>query len=310
MTFQRSSFGRSAGLSIVVAALVSQAHAEDIPFAVAAISYDPGVGGAPGYTDVHSILGPPERFTGEGIFPSVVSEFSPPYGTDEILSIGSGGHVVVVFNQPVTDDPNNLYGIDLLIFGNTGLIDVDYPNGVVGGVFGNDGGVVEVSPNGKDWTPVNTVAADGPWPTIGYVDSGPYDTVPGTVLTDFTRPVDPALTLNDFMGLTHEQVIEKYRGSGGGAGIDLASTGLSSIQYVRISVPAGAKNVEIDALADVAPRLPGDVNLDGAVNAADLLAVINAWGAAVPGGPPADFNNDGLINAADLLTVINHWSAP
>ena len=65
MKFQTSSFSRSVGLSIAVAALSAQAHAVDIPFAVAAISYDPGVGGAPGYTDVHSILGSPERFTGD-----------------------------------------------------------------------------------------------------------------------------------------------------------------------------------------------------------------------------------------------------
>jgi hypothetical protein len=60
--------------------------------------------------------------------------------------------------------------------------------------------------------------------------------------------------------------------------------------------------------ADIAP--PGG---DGLVNTADLLLVINSWGAcagcpadvAPPGPPPGD----GLVNTADLLTIINNWGA-
>src|SRR5262245_39632006 len=60
--------------------------------------------------------------------------------------------------------------------------------------------------------------------------------------------------------------------------------------------------------ADIAP--PGG---DGLVNTADLLLVINSWGAcpgcaadiAPPGPPPGN----GLVNTADLLAVINSWGA-
>lgn len=49
---------------------------------------------------------------------------------------------------------------------------------------------------------------------------------------------------------------------------------------------------------------PADLNGSGAVNVDDLLAVINAWGAA---GGPADVNSDGIVNVDDLLMVINGW---
>jgi hypothetical protein len=284
------------------------AVAQDDPFADAVISYDPGSDPAPGYTDPETALGSPERFTGEGVFPGVVSAFNPPYGLDEVVSLGAAGQLVVQFNAPIIDDPNNLYGIDLLIFGNTSFIDSSFPDGIVGGVFGNDGGIIEVSANGRDWQIVRSVAADGLMPTVGYIDSGPFDSAPGRTLTDFTQPVDPSLTLELCLGLTNQQLMQVYRGSGGGARIDLAQVGLAQVSYVRISNPSGAgENIEIDALSDASPRLPGDANLDGLVNVDDLLLVIGAWGATIPGGVPADFNGDDLINVDDLLIVINHW---
>ncbi len=297
-------------IGLASAAETTRAFGGSDPFAVAVVDYAPGSNASPAYLDPTAALGSPERFTGEGIFPSVVSPFSPPYNVGEIVSIGAGGHLIVQFDSPVVDDPNNLYGIDLLIFNNAGFIDTNYPSGIVGGVFGNDGGIIEVSPDGKNWVVVPQTAATGLWPTLGYLDAGPYDPKPGSEPTDFTRPVDPSLTMDDMMGLNHEQVIQKYRGSGGGVGIDLAGTGLAQITYVRISNPAGATaSIEIDAFAKVTPRLPGDVNLDGVVNVDDLLLLISVWGPHIPGGMPADFDNNGVINVDDLLIVISNWGS-
>ncbi|MCI0676025.1 MAG: dockerin type I domain-containing protein [Phycisphaerales bacterium] len=54
-------------------------------------------------------------------------------------------------------------------------------------------------------------------------------------------------------------------------------------------------------------NVPGDVNGDGVVNIADLLAVISAWGQCPPAPCPADVNNDGFVNIGDLLFVISSW---
>ena len=62
----------------------------DDPYADEWIAYDPGENAAKGYTNPDVVRGSPERFTGEGIFPGVVSAFNPAFGTDEILSIGRG----------------------------------------------------------------------------------------------------------------------------------------------------------------------------------------------------------------------------
>lgn len=59
---------------------------------------------------------------------------------------------------------------------------------------------------------------------------------------------------------------------------------------------------------------PADITGDGAVNVADLLGVINAWGTCpvAPAPCAADIaptpNGDGTVNVLDLLMVINNWS--
>jgi len=48
----------------------------------------------------------------------------------------------------------------------------------------------------------------------------------------------------------------------------------------------------------------GDINGDGTVDTADLLALLAAWGDA---GGPADLNDDGLVDTADLLLLLAAW---
>jgi len=50
--------------------------------------------------------------------------------------------------------------------------------------------------------------------------------------------------------------------------------------------------------------LAGDVNGDGAVNALDVVAVINQF-LGLQTWPRADVNNDGAVNALDVVFVIN-----
>ena len=244
---------------LVITSGVTQAQSD--PWADRVVEFTPGTGGSPGFDDPNSVLGSPERFTGEGVFPSSVTPFNAPFGTDEIVSIGEGGSLTVAFNEAVTNDALNPFGIDLLIFGNaffgaTG----DFSDPTVSGLFG-EGGTVEVSSNGIDWTLVPGVEADGGFPTLGFADeSTPFGGEPGSVFTDFTKPVDPTF---DATGLTLSEIIAGYNGSGGGLGIDLGALGLSEISYVRITNALGSGlTPEIDAFADVrAVPTPGGLAL-------------------------------------------------
>lgn len=238
---------RSFACALAAGVVASPASAD--PFASQVVSYTQGTGAAAGYTNPLTALGSPERYTGEGVFPSAVTPFNSAFGTDEIVSIGAGGQLTLAFSQPVTNDPNNPFGIDLLIFGNAYFVDQSYPNGVAGPVTA-EGGVVSVSADGTNWFEVTGVQADGAFPTLGYADlTDPYATMPGLVPTDFTRPVDPAF---DPSGLSFGQIVAGYSGSGGGAGIDIGALGLSEISFVRIFNPLGSGvTPEIDAIADV-----------------------------------------------------------
>ena len=297
-------------LALITAAAPTLAGAgSDDPFADVVIRYVPGRNAAPGYDDPTTALGPPERFSGEGIDPGVVSMFQAAWRPDELVSIGAGGSLVLRFDTPVTDDPNNPYGIDLLVFSNTFLIGPGVCSPPCG--VSDEGGTIEVSPDGAAWTLVPATTIEGLFPTEGWVDlEDPFSAIPGRVPTDPTRPVDPRLALTDLEGLPYPALRDLYHGSAGGAGIDLAPLGLTEIRYVRLSAPIDALgSPEVDAVADVAPRTPGDVDHDGAVGIDDLLALLAAWGPNPPGGIPADFDGDGLVGTADLLALLGHWEA-
>lgn len=226
------------------------------PWATSWITYDPGSNPAGGFTsDPGVVLGPPERITGElAGFDSDVTMFNSPFGTDEILSIGGGGELVVRFDEPVEDDPANPFGIDLIIFGNTFFTTSDF---VVGNITGDNSepANVEVSADGGTWFEV-TPQADSLFPTQGFLDAEIFGTdanfePSGTIATNFLRPMDPSLDINDFLGRTYAEALDLYDGSGGGTPIDIGPTGLGSISFVRITIPEGGASAEIDALANV-----------------------------------------------------------
>lgn len=222
------------------------------PWADEVVSYDAGIDPASGYTNPLVACGPPERYTGEGAFPGAVTPFNSAWGADEIVSIGAAGHLTVHFSQPVVNRPDNPYGVDLLIFGNGSFIDADYPNGRAAGLFADGPFSVSVSADGVTFYSVATGLNDALFPALGYLDlNGPYDPNPGTALSDFTRPVNPALTLDDFLDKSFPEIVALYGGAGGGIPIDIEPSGLSEISFVRIDVPLGADSPEIDALAAV-----------------------------------------------------------
>lgn len=275
------------------------------PWADSVVEWNPGLGGVPGYDDPQVAIGEPTRITVDG---EIVSPFLPAWGTSEILSLGAGGWIVLAFDEPVEDHPDNPWGIDMIVFGNPGFTDASWPDGVANGLFGADGGSIEVSSDGTEWVMIESAVADGPWPTLAWSDTEPYSVEPGNQPTAFTKPMNPSNVIDGCIGLDYEELLSLYEGSGGGVGIDLAPTGLDSIRYVRISNPVDAfLTPEIDALADVVPDITGDVDHDGQVNIVDLLAVLAAWG--MEGSHPADIDGSGLVDVIDLLLVISSWDS-
>jgi hypothetical protein len=164
-----------------------------------------------------------------------------------------------------------------------------------------------VSRDGVTWFQVVDVAADGLFPTVGYVDAAPYATVPGKIASDFLRPVNPTLTVGDLVGLDHATLLEVYDGSGGGAGVDIGALGLQSIRYVRVDGPTAIGfSPEVDAFADVAPLAPNaDLDDSGTVDATDLALLLASWGTTAPA---FDLDADGIIGAGDLALLLSAWN--
>jgi len=267
-SFVRSNFIQPLLCAIAVLAPASVprlAHATSNPWADQVISFTAGVGASPGFSNPAVTLGSPERFTGEGVFPGAVTPFNSAFGTDEIFSIGRGGSLVVRFDEPIINDPANPFGIDLLIFGNSFFFD---PNTFepIATTIASDGGTIEVSADGVDWRTIPNLAADGLFPTLGYSDlTNPFQSTPGNVFTNFTRPVDPSIA---WQGMDLAQLTALYNGSGGGAGVDIGLVGLTQVSFVRISLASTATgNIEIDGFSDVVPA-PGSLALLGVAGVA------------------------------------------
>ncbi len=281
----RTNFVLTPSLALALAICGSLSTFAADPWADNVVEYIPGTGisndfvTSTPYDDATTAIGEPTRFTSDAAnFGGATTPLQAAFRNDEIVSIGNGGSLTISFDEPVTDDPNNPYGIDLLIFGNSFLsgnfFNPDFsfnPAGVAGPLV-SEGGVVELSVDGVNFVTVPNFDADGLYPTYGYADLlDPFPTAAGNLPTDFTQPVDPAF---DVVGKTFAEVLVGYDGSGGGAGIDIGALGFSEISFVRISNPTGATSVpEIDAFADVAavPE-PTSLTLAGLMACAALLS--------------------------------------
>ncbi len=97
----------------------------------------------------------------------------------------------------------------------------------------------------------------------------------------------------------------------GGRGIDYPSANLLSdtacadtqltpeAEFAFTTLDTYARNLLASGTA-----VPGDGNLDGVVDSADISAIFNWWG----GQSVYDFNNDGTTNGDDLTQVLNGWT--
>jgi hypothetical protein len=225
-------------------------------FAARVISYDPGTNFAAGFTNTAAVLGEPSRVNpfGEDTDP-----FNPPYGQDQVLSIGEGGSLVVKFDRPVFNTPRRPFGIDFVIFGNTGFIITNEFDPMTfqwigtpatdGSLFANNPGTtrVSVSTDGAHFFPIDPERAptvDGLFPTDG--------------TGDFALPVNPSLTASNFAGATLADMRALYAGSAGGTGYNITRARtrhgrpvfLPYVRFVRIEVSEG--KAEIDGVSATA----------------------------------------------------------
>jgi Pregnancy-associated plasma protein-A/Dockerin type I domain len=86
---------------------------------------------------------------------------------------------------------------------------------------------------------------------------------------------------------------------------DACMTHFTGAQINRMRCTLMTRRAALPSLCSV----PGDVNGDGSVNAADLGQLLGAWGPCAAGSCAADLNGDGATNALDLAILLGAWFA-
>jgi hypothetical protein len=219
--------------------------------AIRVIAEDLVAGPGNRWTESDSLLGEPARETDDpdpvwgGIWP--VDPFSGPHLPSQIMQLEAGSSVTLEMQAPILDSVMHLYGLDLLVFGNSFFqYNGDWTT-TSGQLGGEGGGVTQVSVSQDGGTfyrlTSDTGGIDGWYPTDG--------------AGDFGVPVNPGLGAQDFAGLDLEGIRGLYAGAGGGTGFDLsgavddagAGVLLPWIRYVRLEQLSG--KVQLDALSAV-----------------------------------------------------------
>lgn len=286
---------------------MAAAEAQAAWFASKVVSFDAGSTPAIDFTtgepfDIPAAaLGEPHDLIGQDAgFPNVLSPFSPPFERDEIVSIGEGGHITLQLARYALVGGGPAIGV----FTNVGMIDADYPSGLntdPAFAFGVDDALVEVSEDGVNFVSLGTVTFE--MPSNYYLNAGPFDTIPPQEpLRADLGLANPVGSLSDFDGVTHAQMLNLFAGSGGGTWLNLDAAGLRRIGFIRFTVPDDGDeetslNFELDAVSVRHDAIsdPGDLNVDGVVNAADIDALF---------AQPADLNGDGAADDDDVRHLI------
>lgn len=91
------------------------------------------------------------------------------------------------------------------------------------------------------------------------------------------------------------------------AGFPLAQDLVAGTTYYICAGSYGASTAITGVLSIDGPpqSVPGDINGDGVVDAADLATLLGAWDTS---DPMADINHDGLVDAADLSILLGNWT--
>lgn len=156
--------------------------------------------------------------------------------------------------------------------------------------------VASVSDNRITWTAQNI---SQPVCTIVTIDGTGYpfriDSVFGTIAVD----LEQIACTSDPLGLLNRVVTIQLNNVT--AISEVGFTGFVTDGVCTPLTPACARAFNIQLASYGGARLEGDVDCNGCVDDADLLAVLFAFGGS---GGAEDLNGDGTVDDADLLTVL------
>jgi hypothetical protein len=245
-----------------------------VDFATSVVSYNLNNETLANYSDPTALLGAPTvtfndpygNTSGDAKKYDNAKIIEPPYYTDHVTggpdlteipeSTATATYSVTVqMGRPITNDPSNPYGIDLIVYGNSFFVGKSTANDstnlhadTITGVFGHPL-VVSVSPDDVNWYTFPTTADLLPYQAYQWDDTNQVST---SNLLNFNQPVDPAvaaLALNKGYS-TAAAVLDAYGTASGGTGYDIAASGFSSIDYVRVASSTTDYAV-VDAIAAV-----------------------------------------------------------
>jgi len=278
-------------------------------FASKIISYRGPFGSRP-YDDPNSVLGKPTTFIKQSATKVFACSLvypawnTAPDGGKLIVTLNIGAEIIPGFDHKVADDPGNPFGIDFIVFSNSGFVSTGWvePNTNMDkfflenptSVFSEPVTVsVAQDPNGPWYTFTNGPFADGIFPTNAFVwDSNRGD---WGEESNWLKPVDPNLRVSNFNGLSAADAIKLYDGSAGGTGFDLKWLDPNDYQALAIDPDTGQRWIkyikvtsdelgEVDGFADVAacgdykhPYPVGDINKDCRVDMIDFAEVAAHW---------------------------------
>jgi len=258
--------------ALPVSIFLSGATAHAISYASRVISYTPGTAN-PTWSNPSASLGAASALTGENAsasnyfgFPNILSPFSPAYQGDEIVQIGEGGQLTLGLSNFALVGA----GKEIGVYTNVGLIDADYPNAVNTSPatrFGGGSANLSVSADNITWKSLGSITFD--MPSLFFPNTSPYLTSPppGPTFANFGLPMPSPFSCFDGQDWTNTQncfQVSPNIWSAGGNWLDLSSTGLSQVGFIRFDIPVDANPINnvlsIDTIAinnaDVGAAVP------------------------------------------------------
>ena len=260
-----------------VSLAVPRAAAQTAGYATQVLDYTVGTGISSTYANAGSALGQPGGNVGSG----TLNPFVPNYAGTELTGIGPGGQLTLGLSNFVTVAAAGTAEIG--IFGNVGLVNAGTSGAPAAGnpatAFGVRTVQISVSADGINFVPLAAGAL------ITSTLPANFYTNPDTTNVNAPPPANPTLadfgkpfmgSLASFNGETYAQTLTTLNGSAGGTWLDLSSTGLAQVGYIRFDEPASGGPFYLNGVSSNETLLGAPVPEPGA---AALLALAGGLGA-------------------------------